>query len=109
MRMLALKTNALREEKSLVQEVLGWLKRHSYTHDHAVDVATRLYAHKELWLALVELVERNVEPIDLRVAGFHYRALRSKYNMTPVNALLTLGWLMESPDEAIRALQQGIR
>lgn len=107
--MMPVTSIALREEKSLVQEVLGWLVRQSYTHDQAVDVATRLYAHKDLWMALVELVERNTEPSDLRVAGVHYRTLRQKYHMTPVNALLTLGWLSESPDEAIRALQYGIR
>ena len=44
------------------------------------------------------------------INGFTFRELTGeKFNFTPINAFLTLNWLLTDPTNAIAALEGGIR
>lgn len=62
-------------------------------------LSPKIRKHFDKWI-----IDRGEPNID--VEGYSFSSLIKDYEMTPINAFITLNWLALNPDEAKLALQE---
>jgi hypothetical protein len=58
--------------------------------------------------AFIQWWTTGEETPPIEIAGFTTSRLIDEWQMTPVAAFLTLGWLAEDPESALAAMREGV-
>ena len=53
-------------------------------------------------------VEKGTTP-DIEIEGYSFQKLVNSYGMKHIGAFLTLNWLINNPESALRSLKRGIK
>lgn len=56
----------------------------------------------DMWL-------ENGKAPSVQYEGYTFNDLTEEYSFNPINAFITLDWLKREPEEAIKALERGIK
>ena len=83
------------------------VSQYGYPTEGARLVANRLISlQPSIYAAFVNWWEHGREP-DVNVQGYTVFRLRNEHSMTVIAALLTLDWLIRTPDQALASLARG--
>lgn len=91
------------------EQITELLRQYKYP-DFAIDgVVAKLNNMEPEMSALFEKWLQTKEIPNDEINGFTFVELTDKYKFTPINAFLTLNWLIVDPENASAALEGGIR
>ncbi len=85
------------------------LRQYKYPDFMIAGVIAKLNNMEPEILTLFEKWLQTKEVPNDEINGFTFVELINKYGFTPINAFLTLNWLLVDPENASAALEGGIR
>lgn len=91
------------------EEIITYLNSQGMSKDQAGELANKIEGtNPKIYQALIDYIRKGIVP-DLSVEGFTCKGLMDEYRLSITGALLTLDWLIREPEEAARAIKEGIK
>lgn len=92
------------------KDLIQHLEAHGIDKVYSEEMVQRIQnSNKKIYDAIEDYLKSGREPI-LKVSGYTCQQLKKKYpQMNTIAALLTLDWLLREPEEAEKAISEGIK